>query len=124
MLQIGHSTNLGSNRVPTLMFLAQAVSDTNREVARSATGGLRNFTDHGDIAIPPLVNSLASSDSGQRLEAVLSLAAFGKEAHAGVPALVAALNDPDKIIRQEATNALIKIAPEVLETNGVSGVHE
>jgi HEAT repeat protein len=49
-----------------------------------------------------------------RYAAVRALAVFNDQARPAVPALLEALNDTDYTVRSAATNALERIAPEVM----------
>jgi hypothetical protein len=53
--------------------------------------------------------------------AVLNIGRLGVEPTASVPALVKVLNDRDPLVREGATNALKKIAPELFRTSATSG---
>ena len=121
---MGLSKNLGTNTVPAVVLFSQALNDTNAGVAGVAVFALVQFPEHTDIALPALVKCLTMTNKEARLAATRSLGAFGRKANAAVEGLVTELNDPDTKIRRAATNALLRIAPEVLKTNGVSGGHE
>jgi hypothetical protein len=91
-----------------------------------AAKALGSFGLRADLCVPALVSCSGSTKAPLRLEAVRALGRFGGQAREAVPALVNALNDsgfingpPAEFVAWEATNALRKIAPEVLENRGV-----
>jgi HEAT repeat protein len=70
-----------------------------------------------EIVLPALSNAVYASDAEARRGALHGLGEFGVQARPVTPCLVRALGDPDPNVRVEATNALQRIAPEVLQTN-------
>ncbi len=68
-----------------------------------------------EVVVPVLASALQSPDCRLRQCAAHGLGDFGEKAKAAVPALLEALDDPWLKGRLFATNALVKIAPEVLQ---------
>jgi HEAT repeat protein len=66
-----------------------------------------------------LTRAVASSDYRVRRNAIRSLGDFGSDATNAISSISKALSDSEQVVRKEATNALQKIAPEVL-TNAVA----
>ncbi|MEY2428196.1 MAG: hypothetical protein QOJ40_1081 [Verrucomicrobiota bacterium] len=117
-----------SSAVPAL---ARSLGDTDAEVATAAAGSLamaarpprfnpslRRPTAGLDRAVPALADSAKDPRVPVRYAAVRTLGAFSDQARPAVPALIEALNDADSTVRSAATNALERIAPEVLKTPG------
>jgi HEAT repeat protein len=62
---------------------------------------------------------LNDSENFVREEAIKSLQIFGPEAKPAVPALIKLLHDNDDSIREQATNALLKIDPQAAAEAGL-----
>jgi len=73
------------------------------------------------IAVPALGKCLCASSEDLRSAAACALGEFGKKSQDAVPALIIALNDPAPSVRIAARNAIMRIAPEMFETNAVNG---
>ncbi len=123
IIAIGNAGRLGTNELAAINLLIPALYDTNRQFAFMAATMLKCFGDQTERVVPELVQCLNSSDPELQVAAIASLGHFAKKAESAAPNLTLKLEVPDRRIRLEATNALRRIAPEVL-TNGVSGVHD
>jgi HEAT repeat protein len=108
----------GESEPATAQVLMQFVEDPDDEVAFHSAANLGGFRPVPAGAVAILKKGLADSRAPVRLGSADSLANIGIEASAAVPDLVQTLQDSDPMVRNLATNALLKIAPEVL-TNGV-----
>jgi uncharacterized protein (TIGR02996 family) len=101
-----------------LLDLAR-VDPTGVEVGPLFTDALRNpdlavtaawaLYGAGPAALPALASALAHEQPAVRVMAARTLARMGSKAGAAVPALVGALNDPDKDVRQAVRDALASI---------------
>jgi HEAT repeat protein len=85
----------------------------------------RSLSDAGtqgdfDETTTSLTRLIVSQKTPERLRvaSIMALGLMGARAHEAVPALVRTLNDDDEMVQSAATNALLKIAPNVL-TNRV-----
>jgi hypothetical protein len=67
-----------------------------------------------DTAFQVFTNTITAKNPEVRIAAVRWAALFKSNANRATPQLIKAFNDPEIRVRQEATNALEKIAPEVL----------
>jgi HEAT repeat protein len=74
-----------------------------------------------DLVIRELADNLENS-KGNKNDLLFSLRYCGVKARPAVPALLKFLNDPDLKVRENTTNALLKIDPEALKraTGGLS----
>jgi hypothetical protein len=109
---------LGTNAVLTVPFLVEQVRNTNRQVAVTSLQLLGVSHVQPEVVVPALSNAALSSDRIVRLNALSGLGAFGQDARAVTPMLVECLGDSDSAARVAATNALRRIAPEVLRSGG------
>jgi len=62
---------------------------------------------------------LTNSDTGIRMSAAYSLIQFGSKAKSAVPALIRALTDAERSVRQAARAALEMIDPEAATKAGL-----
>src|SRR5262249_28230961 len=108
----------GESEPTTAQVLIEFVQDRDLEVAFHCAASLCRFRPAPTGAIAVLKKGLADPRAPVRLGSIDSLANFGKEASSAVPDLIQTLRDSDPAVRLCVTNALQKIAPEVL-TNGV-----
>ena len=115
---------LGPRAGPAVSELVRMMENSNSPFAsQNAMYALANI---GDDVIPPLMAMLTNQVSGSRSQAARYIGVVGAlrsqfhemDASRAVPALRKALGDSDSSVREEATNALLKIAPEVLEPPG------
>jgi len=98
---------------------ATCVEDRDTDVKLRSMWGIRELRLDPAECIPALTNQLHHSEPMVRSVAVDTIANFGPEARAVLPSLLEALDDSDSSVRASATNALERVAPEVL-TNGVA----
>jgi HEAT repeat protein len=117
---------VGPQAGPVIPDLVQLMENTNSPVIAShamyALANIANVT-------APLIAMLTNDVSRVRSRAAYSLGSLGSGDYPfhdwvvsnAVPFLKQNLQDPDFLVRKEATNALLKIAPEVL-TNGTTEV--
>jgi hypothetical protein len=100
---------------PAVPLLINRLKDPDQNMSTAAATVLGDMAIEADIAVPALASCLKNNDEDMRSQAAESLQNFGERARAAVPSLINALNDPDLGVRDAATNALLHIAPEVLE---------
>jgi len=108
-----------SNAAPAIPLLIRCLHDENSGTAICAVAALGRMKIEPAIVVPALTEALESSNRGMRRIVVDYLPNFGNEARPAVPKLVSLLVDPDFTVREGVTNALHRIAPEIL-TNEVS----
>jgi hypothetical protein len=117
----------GNDISPAVPALVRCLGDTDVEVATAAATGLamaarpprfnisrRPPTAGLDRAVPALADSAKDPRVAVRYAAVRALAVFSEQARPAVPALIEAMHDADSTVRSAATNALERIAPEVM----------
>ena len=75
----------------------------------------------GEKGILPLETALTNVNPAVRTKAASALGWLGTDGEPGIPALIKALEDPDKEVRRAVTNALLEIDMEAAETAGVTG---
>ena len=100
-----------SSAVPALLGCLQ-----DDEVAAEAARALGNLALEPRLAVPALTEALQSTNLLLQARAAGSLGDFGGEARAAVPSLLSALEGSPGVLGHEITNALMRIAPEVLAT--------
>jgi HEAT repeat protein len=67
-----------------------------------------------DVVVPVLADALRDSDPFVRFCAAGALEGFAEQARPAMDTLMHSLDDPEKDVRFSVTNALHRIAPEVL----------
>lgn len=115
---MGLSGDLGTNTVAAIQLLREISHETNLNAACSAVYALETFQQRPDLAVPVLLEALTNRiEPGMQRAALGALAQHGTNARAALLEVKVRLNDADADIRNLATNALERIAPEVV-TNG------
>lgn len=115
---------LGARAAAAIPDLVQLTRSSNPIVSARATYALGTIP----ILMPQLLEMLMNKTTSVRYCAVRGLNSFesldhsfpGLDTSSLLPPLVQTLRDPDLWVREEATNALLKITPAVL-TNGING---
>src|SRR2546421_3735492 len=101
---------LGSAAEPAIPFLIQCLTNKINFIRDDAALGLGYIHRRSEIAVPALIQYLefarTSPSSFELRDAIESLARFGIESKAAVPALLSLLNDPSPSLRQCVTNCL------------------
>jgi len=120
--QLPLAANVDINASAAVPVLAQCLKDFDPTVAVQSAEALGRLGVEAGVAVPALAKSMEDFRPGIQLAAAGALSKFGQSARPAVPALLKALSNSDFHLRLAATNALESIAPEVLGTNGVSGV--
>jgi HEAT repeat protein len=107
--------DLTTNAGPAVPMLIQCLIDNDPEVIKEAARALTECDLKPGLILPALTNSLGTStNSLLRSRVIWALGKFKSQVRLTQPFLIAALQDPDANVRKQATNALLKIAPEVL----------
>jgi hypothetical protein len=109
---------LGPEAEPAIPELVRMTNQQDSEMAQSAFAGLFQI---GLKSVRPLAQIIDDPTHRHRDMAVGTLYMFGEYARPTVPVLLRACSDSDLMVRDGATNALLRIAPEVL-TNGTTEV--
>jgi len=108
----------GTNSSRVIELLAKSVSDSEERVALRAAESLGSLEIEPEISIPALTNGLSDQRKEVRFASVRSLgwmsSRMGKRVVPALPALVEALTDTSREVRDCATNVILKIAPETL----------
>jgi HEAT repeat protein len=107
-----------TNAVPVMIAW---LGDSNQFVPSFAAMALGTFLVQPEQCVPALMKAVASPDYHVRRNAIRALGNYGRDATNAINAVSKALDDSHQDVRKEATNALQKIAPEVL-TNAASEV--
>ena len=106
--------DLGTNANTAVEILLRFLKDRNGTVRTAAARALGNLALQPEVVIPALAKSAEDSEWMVRARSVEALANFGELARPVTPIFLHALNDPDSQVRREATNTLLKVAPEAL----------
>ncbi|MEI7731456.1 MAG: HEAT repeat domain-containing protein [Verrucomicrobiota bacterium] len=94
---------------------AKCLQDTDNKLREQVALALGSMVLAPEVAVPALADCLKDAPPPPlRRRLFRTLAAFGPQGRAAIPVLVTRLNDPDLEARTDATNALQRIAPEVL----------
>jgi len=104
-----------TNAVPVMIA---CLCESNQFVPSLAATALGTFLVQPEQCVPALTKAVASPDYRVRRNAIRALGNFGRADTDAINAISKALDDSHQDVRKEATNALQRIAPEVL-TNGV-----
>lgn len=113
----------GTNAIPAVPLVTSWLTNRDPVLVGRAASVLGWWQVEPELVVPALAACcLASPGSAGRLEAVMALGKFGQQAKPALPSLFEALNDSDAFVRAQATNAIWKVAPELLTllTNGVT----
>lgn len=103
---------LGTNAAPAIPALTTLAADpAHSDAAASAVGALNEMGPRGTAALLSLLTNAASP---HRRVIIAALSRNASAAPETIPALLVCLRDPNPAVRTQATNALLKIAPEVL----------
>jgi HEAT repeat protein len=93
------------------------LQSTNESMASLAASVLGHFNVEPEVCVPALSNEALSATYWIRESSINALGEFGRAAMPALDVISNALFDSDIRIRQVATNAVLKIAPEMLGTN-------
>jgi hypothetical protein len=109
MLQVDPQNPAKSNFVPIVVGCLTGPSGNTPGVPNDAVLMLGKLHQEPDLAVPALIQSLASADSYVRQNSAWSLGEFGTQARSAIPALQKALADSDANVRRSAASALKRI---------------
>jgi HEAT repeat protein len=104
----------GTNAIPAIPWLLNWLNDPGTLISSAAAETLGWLAVQPDVVLPGLSNRLKHPEQHIRFETVGVLEIFAMKDRAAVPTLAVALGDSDASVREAATNALLKIAPEAL----------
>lgn len=110
----------GPELTSAVRVMIACLGESNQFVPSLAATALGTFLVQPEKCVPALTKAVASPDYRVRRNAIRALGNFGPVASNAINAVSKALDDSAQDVRKEATNALLKISPEVL-TNGVGG---
>lgn len=117
---MGHMAYLGTNVTPALPVLLQCAQDQDRILSRIAVTALAQLaadttaTLPMNSILPAVCATLTDPDPFTRGYGIDLLLQIGPPARHAAPALLNAFQDPDDHVRRKATNALRRIAPDLL----------
>jgi HEAT repeat protein len=100
--------------LPAVPLLITCLDDSDPNVAKNAAASLGRLGLEQEIVVPALTEKLSHPDPEVRKWVVIALGDFGEDAKPATPALIKLLSDRSRGTRLETTNALRKIAPELL----------
>ena len=107
-------SSFGTNAAPAAPLLLGCLGDADWRIAGNAAEILGKLGLEPKKSVPAIARLLRRREPFLRMVTARSLSEFGKEAVSAVPCLVDALEDPNSMVWLAVTNALRKIAPEVL----------
>lgn len=110
---------LGTNATPAVPILLRHLEHPNHFYRERAADALGSLHIEPDIVIPALTRLLEDDSQAARYLALQGLGNFESRTRPAAPAIIALLADHEDAVREAATNALRRIALEVL-TNAPS----
>lgn len=117
--------SMGTNAQPAIPMLVGWLRTGDSNAAANAALVLGQLRFEPEIVIPALADSLQVNATEPnwvvRWFIAGALGNFGHQARPAVPALIKMLSEPNDAIREAATNALMKIAPDVPTSNRHDG---
>ena len=122
--QIGEIQGLGTNGHAAVPVLLDCVRDSDSGLKQAAIRTLGRLGLDPDAVVPVLAAQLADTNWYTRRVSALALGDFGRNGASAVPVLLNALDDPDAFARDEAEEALKRIAPEALEEDKKTKTHK
>ena len=102
----------GSRARPAIPVLVTYLSD--QTMAETSANVLGRLALEPNLVVPALSNSLHDPQKSVRRASAEALAGFTNAIAPAATAITTSLTDPDPGVRERATNALLKIAPEYL----------
>jgi hypothetical protein len=115
--------SLGPELRPAIPVLTQCLEETNEALVWESSRTLGVFALLPNLSVPALAKAVGSPHAPVRQSALRALSSFGQKALPGLPAVVRALDDSDRHVRVAATNAVVIIAPDMIESDGVHVEH-
>ena len=112
---------VGTNGFAAVPSLLLCLNDTDSHVVEESLVTLGTLRAEPDITVPALMKLLRHQSPWYRRQAADFLSGFGDLARSSVTTLLEAREDSEFEVRFSATNALKTIAPELFETNAISG---
>jgi HEAT repeat protein len=103
----------GASVAPAVPFLVECLEDKDTNLSTLTAGTLGQLKLSPKLVVPALVKMTHRNDVS-KVYALFALGEFGKEATDATAPVLLALHDPNAEVRSYATNALSKIAPELL----------
>lgn len=107
--------------IPTLLKCLMSQESSVRSEAAVTFGFINRRL---EVVVPALISFLewhkGQNGSGERGSVIESLSRLGTNAAAAAPAIVALLNDPDRWIRESATNCIRRIDPAASLRAGIT----
>jgi HEAT repeat protein len=101
--------DFGTHAIPAVQALNAALKDADTSVRRDSAGTLGRLGHSAAGSVDGLIVLLGDPDTRTRVVVSTSLKRIGRPA---VPALIAALRNPDAELRARAATLLSKIAPD------------
>lgn len=106
--------SFGTNAAVAVPILIQCLDDKDSVLANQAASILSNLRVDRSAVFAALTNALRSHSAQVRALAVRCIMTIGTTRSEAVPVLLPLLSDPDVKVRENCTNVLLEIAPEVL----------
>lgn len=103
---IGWLPAFHTNAVVVMPAVIRCLTGRNKEVGWKAADELSRLDIPAPVLIPALTNALPSASASARARILRCLLWIGPPARGAVPAIRAALKDSNRLVREEATNAL------------------
>jgi HEAT repeat protein len=106
--------DLGTNASPAIPIFLRHLQSPNHFVRERAADALGSLHIEPAVVIPALTNLFGDLSQAAVCISLNSLGQFESVARPVAPAILAMLQDPNENVRMAATNALMKVAPDLL----------
>lgn len=119
MSAMQHLSYNGAELTEATPAFIEYLQSTNQYVASLAAFTLGHFKLEPQLSVPELSNAVLSLNFRVRRNSIQALGEFGSAAMPAIDVVSNALFDSDSHIRDVATNAVLRIAPQMLGTNEI-----
>jgi hypothetical protein len=119
VLCIGDMEKLGTNEMACVQLLCALANDSDKIIQRIALSGLGNLGLQPDLALKTLLKFASDESTALSGIAISAIGNFGTNARPVGSQLIGFLDHKNPDVRNAATNAINKIAPEFFATNGI-----
>lgn len=125
IISLGAMSNVGTNAASAIPVLLKIARDSHspHALAIAATRAVTSLGICPEQVVPFLISRMNSTNSTIRRDTVRLFGEQKRFVRPALPALQRCLRDPDRDVRESATNVIIEFAPEVL-TNDVNFIQE
>ena len=110
------SQKCGVDISPSLPALLECLKDVDPHISARAALTLGQTGLKPEISVPAIIGRMTNTNDNVRRGCVVALGKFGAAASNALPQLILALRDPSEDVRDQSTNAIRRIAPQLVGT--------